>query len=129
VTWRPLRSGPEGREPRLVGESLVGTSGRLGVPDPGVLGAVFARWDELVGPEVAAHVRPRSLRHGVLTVEVDQPAWAVQLRYLAPEVLARVEAAAGPEGVSELQIRVTGHPDGPEGRRRGQKRRPDPPSW
>jgi predicted nucleic acid-binding Zn ribbon protein len=129
MTWEPLRSGPEGREPRAVGEFLAGTTRRLGFPDAGVLGAVFTRWDELVGPDVASHARPRSLRDGVLLVEVDQPAWAVQLRYLSAEVLARVEAAAGPGGVSELQIRVTGHPDGPEGRRRGGKRRPDPPSW
>lgn len=129
MTWRPLRSGPEGREPRLVSDSLAGTTARLGVPDAGVLGAVFSRWDELVGPDVAHHARPRSLRHGVLVVEVDQPAWALQLRYLSAEVLARVGEAAGPEGVRELQIRVAGHPEGPDGRPRGQKRRPATPSW
>jgi predicted nucleic acid-binding Zn ribbon protein len=106
LTWWPLRTGPADREPRRVGESLEGTARRLGAPGVGVLGAIFAHWDELVGPEVAAHTRPRTFRDGVLVVEVDEPAWATQLRYLSADVLVRVRQAAGPGGVRELQIRV-----------------------
>ncbi len=136
MTWQPLRTGPEEREPRPVADSLANTAKRLGVPSVGVLGAIFTHWDELVGPEVAAHATPRSLRAGVLTIEVDQPAWATQLRFLSAEVLARLTDAAGPEGVSELQITVAGPPTSPTrwrggGRRRGpgEKPLPDTPLW
>jgi predicted nucleic acid-binding Zn ribbon protein len=99
----------------------------MGAPGVSVLGAIFARWEELVGPEVAAHTRPRSLRAGVLVIEVDQPAWATQLRYLSGDVLRRVEDAAGPEGVRELQIRVAGDASAAGRRGRGPGTRPDTP--
>ena len=35
------------------------------------IGGVFGRWDDAVGPAVAAHVRPVRLDQGVLTVEAD----------------------------------------------------------
>jgi predicted nucleic acid-binding Zn ribbon protein len=127
MTWWSLRSGPEGREPRRVAESLEGTARRMGAPSVGVLGAIFARWEELVGPEVAAHAKPRSLRAGVLIVEVDQPAWATQLRYLSTDVLGRVKDAAGPDGVRELQIRVAGDASATPRRGKGLRTRPDTP--
>jgi predicted nucleic acid-binding Zn ribbon protein len=127
MTWWPLRHGPEDREPRLVAESLEATARRLGAPGVGVLAAVFARWEELVGPDVAAHAQPRSLRSGVLVVEVDLPAWATQLRYLSADVLRRVGDAAGPEGVRELQIRVAGPGLAARRRRGGQEHRSDTP--
>ena len=60
-----------------------------------VLTEVFARWEEVVGAEVAAHAEPRSLRDGVLVIAVDQPAWATQLRFLGADLLARVRDATG----------------------------------
>ena len=59
-----------------------------------------------MGPEIAAHAQPRSLRDGVLVVTADQPAWATQLRYLAPDLLARVRAEAAAAEITEIQIRV-----------------------
>jgi predicted nucleic acid-binding Zn ribbon protein len=127
VTWRPLRTGPEGREPQHVKESLEATARRLGAPGVGVLGAIFAHWDELVGPEVAAHAKPLSLRAGTLAIEVDHPAWATQLRYLSKDVLSRIADAAGPDGVRELQIHVAGDAAAPRRRAPAVRARPDTP--
>src|SRR2546427_10778496 len=64
------------RPVRRLGESLAEVAGHLHLDDPVVTAGVFAGWADLVGAAVAAHARPRVLRQGVLTVEVDSPAWA-----------------------------------------------------
>ena len=92
--------------PRPVGASLDRVSASFGGPTAGALNAVFASWDEVVGEGVAAHARPRSLRHGVLVVVVDEPAWATQLRWLEADLLARLAATAGEGVVREIQVKV-----------------------
>jgi predicted nucleic acid-binding Zn ribbon protein len=110
-TWRPARPPRAEREPAPVTASLERLARRLGAPAPDVLTAVFARWDELVGPQVALHARPRSLRGGVLTVVVDDPAWATQLRLLSAELLARL-ATAAPDPAAVRELRVVVRPRG-----------------
>ena len=100
---RPPRSE---EEPRRIGESLDKVARRLGAPGARSLGAVFGHWDDIVGPAVAAHARPVALRNGVLRVEVDEPGWATQLRYLAPDILRRCEEAAGSNVVVSVEVKV-----------------------
>ena len=59
------------------------------------IGGVFGRWDDAVGPTVAAHVRPVRLDQGVLTVEADEPAWATQVKFLSGTITARLAEVAG----------------------------------
>ena len=61
--------------------SLRGTGARS-------LAGVFGRWEEAVGPQIAAHARPASLTDGRLVVDVDHPTWATQLRFLESDLLA-----------------------------------------
>lgn len=78
----------------------------MGAADPGVAAPVFSRWPQLVGDAVAAHARPVGLRDGVLTVSVDDPAWATQLRFLEADLCQRIAAVAGEGAVRELVVRV-----------------------
>jgi predicted nucleic acid-binding Zn ribbon protein len=98
--------------PRPVSVGLEALARRLGAPTASALGAVFSQWDAAVGSSVAAHARPISLTDGVLTVAVDQPGWATQLRYLTPSLLANLAEVAGPDVVGKIEIRVVG--SGPE---------------
>lgn len=93
-------------EPTPIRASLDRLTGRLGAPASSAFSAVFAHWPDLVGSSVAAHTTPRSLKDGRLVVEVDDPAWATQLRFLEAELTARVEAVAGSGVVGELVVRV-----------------------
>ncbi len=93
-------------EPRSIGESLdrllktvKGGAGRR------ELGGVFGRWDAAVGPSVAAHVQPVRLDRKVLTVAVDDPAWATQVQLLHDELLACVVAASGVD-LDRIEVRV-----------------------
>jgi predicted nucleic acid-binding Zn ribbon protein len=108
TTWKPTPPDREGREATPLASSLAGELRRLGGPDPVLVTAVFAHWEQLVGPAVADHARPVSLSHGVLVVAVDQPAWATQVRFLATEILARIADATGRSDVTALRVRVEG---------------------
>ena len=68
---------------------------------------VFARWEDAVGPAVAAHVRPIKLDGAVLVVEVSEPGWATQLRYLEQDVIERLHSVSGAR-VERLEVRVAG---------------------
>jgi predicted nucleic acid-binding Zn ribbon protein len=104
VSWREL---PGRRpEPRPVGASLDRVTQALGVPRSSTLEAVFARWEELVGPAVAGHARPTALRDRRLVVTVDEPGWATQLRWLEADLLARLAETAGSDAVDSLEVRV-----------------------
>ena len=69
------------------------------------IGGVFGRWDDAVGPAVAAHVRPVRLDQGVLTVEADEPAWATQVKFLAGTITARLAEVANVE-IERIDVRV-----------------------
>lgn len=74
-------------------------------PSATTVGGVFARWNDVVGPAIAAHAQPVRLADGLLIVEVDDPGWVTQLRFLEADLLERLAAAAGP-GVTGLTLRV-----------------------
>jgi predicted nucleic acid-binding Zn ribbon protein len=66
---------------------------------------LFSRWDELVGPAIAAHARPRRVQDGRLVVVTDDPAWAAQLRWLESDLVRRISEAGGPP-LEGLIVRV-----------------------
>jgi predicted nucleic acid-binding Zn ribbon protein len=97
-----------GREegPRPLGASLDAVSRRLGVEDSRGFGRLFARWPEIVGAAMAAHVKPVRLDEGVLVVAVDHPAWATQIRRLGDQLLQRVAEETGGAQPIRLEVRV-----------------------
>jgi predicted nucleic acid-binding Zn ribbon protein len=50
---------------------------------------VVARWEQVVGPEVAAHVRVERYVDGEVTLRADSTAWATQMRLLAATLVRR----------------------------------------
>ena len=99
------RSEPAPDEPVSLATSLDGVVKSLRGPSGRAVGGLFGRWDEAVGEQVAQHVRPVKLDGAVLTVEVDDPAWATQVKFLAPTIISRLAEVAGAR-VDEVQVRV-----------------------
>lgn len=103
------------RDPRLIGnvlprllDSLRPAESRRGpTPSATEVGGVFGRWAEAVGDVVAAHVTPLKIDGTVLVVQVDEPAWATQLRFLEEGLLERLAQVAGAH-LERLEIRVAG---------------------
>ena len=69
------------------------------------MGGVFGRWAEAVGDAVAAHVKPVKLDGTKLIVEVDDPAWATQLRFLETTMKQRLLEVAGAT-IDTIEARV-----------------------
>ena len=101
-SWRP--SHPQ--EPQPLGSSLDEVAAQLGAGSALGLGALYDRWEEIVGAPTAAHARPAGLRAGRLVVEVDHPAWATSLAHLEATLLRRVSEVAGPGLVAGIELRV-----------------------
>ena len=107
MSWRPTPD-PDGPPLRRVADDLDVLVRRFGAP-AGAAGAnAFTRWEEAVGPAVAAHAQPLSLRGTTLIVGVDAPAYATQLRMLTPQLLARLAELAGPGSIDAVEVRVRG---------------------
>jgi predicted nucleic acid-binding Zn ribbon protein len=66
--------------------------------------AVFARWAELVGEEIAAHSTPESFADGRLVVRTDSTAWATQLTLLAASVVRRLNEELGHGSVTVIDV-------------------------
>lgn len=69
-------------------------------------GRVFALWSEIVGPGIAARALPRTLRQGVLFVEVSSAAWANELNLLKPKIMKAIEQKLGPGRVRDVRWQV-----------------------
>ncbi|MER7696341.1 DciA family protein [Streptomyces sp. NPDC096095] len=121
-----LRSGArsDGRDPLALGSAINRLITERGWETPAAVGGVMGRWPQIVGDDLANHCVP--LRYDddpdarVLTVSCDSTAWATQLRLLAPQLVARLNADLG-QGTVRM-IKVVG-PGGPE-RRFGPLRAP-----
>lgn len=73
--------------------------------------SVLSRWEELVGPQVAAHSRPTRLRDGELVIEAESTAWATQLRLLSRTLTTKLREQLGPDVVRTLVVRGPSGPD------------------
>ena len=69
------------------------------------VGSVFGRWDQLVGPDVAAHTRPERFGDGELVVIADSAAWATQVRLLAANLVRRLNEELGHGTVTRVVVR------------------------
>ena len=92
-------------EPVPISKSLDGVVRSLRGPSRKAVSGLFGRWVEAVGPQVAEHVRPLKLDERVLVVEVDDPAWATQVKFLTPTIIERLASGAGVE-IDRVDVRV-----------------------
>jgi predicted nucleic acid-binding Zn ribbon protein len=100
-----------------LGESVTAVGKELGIPEPNELAALTAAWSGIVGEAIAAHASVRSVRDGVCVVEVDDAAWATQIRYAERQVVERAAATCGPGVVTSVRVVVAGATRPPNRRR------------
>jgi predicted nucleic acid-binding Zn ribbon protein len=75
------------------------------------VGGVFGNWAGIVGPELAGHTKPEKFDDGELTILADSPAWATQVRALAPQLVRRLNEELGHGTVR--RVKVQGPSGGP----------------
>nr|WP_239536805.1 DciA family protein [Arthrobacter roseus] len=93
-----------GRDPQGLGTVFNRLLGERGWKSPVAVGSVLSRWDELVGPDVAAHCRPESFENNTVQVRCDSTTWATQLRLLRTSLLHRFEKELGSGVVTVIDV-------------------------
>ena len=96
---------PEGKPPKPLSDVLARVLRGMKVSDESTAMGLFSHWPTIVGESVAEHVTPKRLEKRVLTVEVDDPAWATQLKFLESQLLSTLREHIGDE-VDSLNITV-----------------------
>jgi predicted nucleic acid-binding Zn ribbon protein len=106
-----------GRDPQGLGTVFNRLVRDRGWNSPVAVGSVISRWDELVGPDIAAHCRPESFEDTTVQVRCDSTAWATQLRLLSAALLARFDEALGQGVVTKIQVLAPAAPNWRKGPR------------
>jgi predicted nucleic acid-binding Zn ribbon protein len=77
----------------------------LGSDDAASVKGVFGAWTNLVGAAVAAHVQPVKLVGSRLIVEVDDPHWATEMKFLEASLCEKISQLTTTP-VTSLEVRV-----------------------
>ena len=93
-----------GQESRLSDELDV-LLRKLGSESSTIVAGIFSNWSQLVGDTVAQHASPIKLESGRLLVEVDEPAWATQMRFLESEIISKLSTSTG-NTINGIDVRV-----------------------
>ena len=68
--------------------------------------SLLARWPEVVGRDLAAHTEPIGVRHGVLVVQADDPAYGEHLSWQERQLVQRLATVLGEGIVTGLQVKI-----------------------
>lgn len=91
-------------DPRPISDVLGGLVSDQGWRERAAIGAVFGRWDQIVGPDLAEHTRPESFADGEVVVRADSAAWATQIRLLAGSLVRRLNEELGHGMVATVKV-------------------------
>lgn len=99
-----------GRDPATLGETLSGMTSSLGWDATLSQSELLAAWQDVAGPETAAHSTPTAVEDGLLRVSCDSTAWATQLRLMRTEILTRIAARFPAAGIQNIAFSGPGAP-------------------
>lgn len=100
---------PHREDPQPLNTAVDGLLSARGWQQRAAVGAVFGKWAEIVGPQLAAHTAPGSFDEGELTVSADSDAWAAQVRLLTPRMLSRLSEELVTGTVTRITVRGPAH--------------------
>ena len=63
-------------------------------------------WPEIVGEHIGHHTWPASIRHRKLYLIAENSVWLQELRFLKPELLAKLTAYIGNDAITDIVLRV-----------------------
>lgn len=117
-------AGPDARDPQLLGSGVERLMQERGWDQDVSAASVMARWPQFVGTEIAERASPVSFEDGVLHVRAVSTAWATQLTYMVPSLLAAIEEAVGSGVVASIRVSGPSAPSWKKGPRRASGRGP-----
>lgn len=67
---------------------------------------IWDRWEEAVGPEVAAHARPAAFKGDMLLIHVSNSSWLHHLRFLEHDLLDQVNRITGGALIRRVTFKI-----------------------
>ena len=64
------------------------------------------QWGAIVGPHIAGHTYPESIRHRKLFLLAETSVWLQQLLFLKSEILAKITEVMGEDALTDIVLRV-----------------------
>ncbi len=88
---------------RPIAETVLGALRRLGLEERFRERELLGSWNEVAGPDIAAHVRAVDIEDGVLVLAADHGAWRQEVNMLSAQILAKFEDLHGPGTIRALR--------------------------
>ncbi|MBW2558441.1 MAG: DUF721 domain-containing protein [Deltaproteobacteria bacterium] len=63
-------------------------------------------WNKAVGPQISAHTNPFKFKNGTLFVNVSDPAWMQQLRFMKQEIMDKVNLEWKKEEIKNIYFSI-----------------------
>lgn len=114
----------DSRDPQPLSQALERLVADQGWQDESAVAVLMGEWEQIVGRDLAEHVRPASFSDGELTLEAESTAWATQVRLLLPQVHRAIDDRVGRGVVAAIRIRGPQAPTWTAGPRRVKGRGP-----
>lgn len=114
----------DARDPQPLSQALDRLVEDQGWQDQSAVAVLMGEWEQIVGRDIAEHVRPASFTDGELILEAESTTWATQLRLLLPQVHRAVDDRVGKGVVAAIRIRGPQAPTWTAGPRRVKGRGP-----
>ncbi len=65
---------------------------------------IFSLWREIVGEKMADHSQPARVTNSILYVEVDDPVWLTQLRYMKIDIQDKIEEKLKKNTINDIRF-------------------------
>lgn len=103
---------PKARRPSLtpLPDVLTRVLKAHGMQTPMLVFSLQQHWPEIVGEHIGHHAWPDSIRHHKLYLVAENSVWLQQLRFLKPELLAKLNTVTEGEVLTDIVMRVGAWP-------------------
>jgi len=85
---------------------LSGVARRHGMESRLLEHKLLRNWPAIAGEPIATHTRPDQIKFKKLYLVVENSVWVQHLTFLKPELIAKVNTAAGSAMITDLVMRV-----------------------
>lgn len=51
----------------------------------------FLLWNDIVGEKISNHTKPVKIKDGILYIEVDDPMWLAQIKYMKLDIIEKFD--------------------------------------
>lgn len=92
--------------PKPLGLGVERVMKHIDAPQTSTVEAVFSKWEHLVGDVIGSHSKPAGISDGVLTVEVENQAWASEMSWMAEELVRQIRQKLDTDEIHSIKIQL-----------------------